>query len=136
MSSRDERPVYIRFVCFKTVEGHRHALGIFQARDDASVSEYAEGWALSLINEAYDWFCAHLKEPDRTHADTRWRPGNPGLSWFKPDAFEHIQRMYDMKMGLEACGIHVDVLTTRDVGQVLYEDAHQICAVPSARTFA
>ncbi|WP_126420740.1 hypothetical protein [Asticcacaulis excentricus] len=135
MRLSDDRPVYIRFVCFKTIEGQRHALGIFQACDDAQDSHYAEGWALALLNETYDWFCRHLKKPDRLYYGDRWHPGNPGLSWFKPEAVEHIRRMYDLKTALEACGVHIEVLTTRDVGQVLYEDAHQVCAVPSRHTF-
>lgn len=55
--------------------------------------------------------------------------GQPGLSWFKPSAAEHIRRMYALKVALEACGIDVEVLTTRDTGLIVRQDEHQIIAV-------
>ncbi len=132
---RDTRPIYTRFVCYNTVAGQRYRLGLFQAIDHATQSDHSEKWALDLMWETYDWFRKNLKTPDRFETGGWSRKGNPALCWYKPDAQDHIRRMHDLKLALEACAIHVEVLTTRDVGQVLYEDAHQVAAVPNRHTF-
>jgi hypothetical protein len=57
------------------------------------------------------------------------------LSWFKPAAGEHIRQMHRLKLALEACGVHVDILTTRDPGVIIWQDRHQLVAEPGARRF-
>jgi hypothetical protein len=43
--------------------------------------------------------------------------------------------MHALKVALESCGIHVDVLTTRDPGLIVWQDEHQIVAEPRGRKF-
>lgn len=127
----------MRFVCFRTVEGERTRLGLFQAMKFARESEQGVGWALDLMHEASAWFDDNLKAPDTFERGDYWRGrlGQAGLSWFKPEAVEHIQEMHAIKTGMEACGLHVDVLTTRDPGYIIWEDEHQIVAEPGDRRF-
>lgn len=129
--------VYVRFVCFRSVEGHtRQRLGLFQALDQARQSDVAAGWALAELGECNGWFSKNLKVPDRFSRDGWKRPGQPGLSWFKSwAAEEHIQVMHRFKRAAEECGVHVETLTTRDPGHVIYEDKHQIVAEPGKRRF-
>ncbi len=132
----DEAPGdYLRFVCFQLVEGQRSRLGLFQALDDARDSDVAPDWALALIRDCELWFIDNLGTPDRFSRGS-WRGrGQPALSWFKSGATDHIAKMYELKTGLEACGIHVDVLRTRDPGHILYEDRWQVAAEPGRRRF-
>jgi hypothetical protein len=132
---RDERPVYVRFVCFQAVQGQRSRLGLFQAIEEAYGSDHAPGWALGLVGEINSWFSKNLPVPDRFQRGRWRRPGQPALSWFKPTASEHIRRMHELKTALEACGIHVEVLTTRVPGVIIYEDEFQITAEPGAGRF-
>lgn len=125
-------PVYVRFVCFQTIEGQRSRLGLFQAIDLARDSDQSEDWALAAIEDLRQWFSANLTVPPalaKGLGDTRQ------LSWFKPDAIEHVRQMHRLKAALEACGVHVEVLTTRSPGIISYQDEHQITAVPHGRSF-
>ena len=126
---------YVRFVCFRTVAGQRTRLGLFQALDEARLSDQAADWALAAIRDLSDWFSAHLDRPARFSRAT-WNGGEQqGLSWFKPSAREHIQKMHELKTALENCGVHVEQLTTHDPGLILFEDAHQVVAEPGGRKF-
>lgn len=129
---RDERPTFVRFVCFHLVEGQRARLGLFQALDNARQSDQAAPWALEQLNELNDWFSDNLAVPTRFE---RRAGGQSALSWFKPTAAEHISRMHALKTALEACGVHVEVVTSRTPGVILYEDEHQIAAEPGAGRF-
>ena len=128
--------VFVRFVFFQLVDGHRSRLGLFQARDAAIDSPLAPDWALAQVRMTMDWFNDNLDAP--THYDSggfRRRATQPALCWFKAEAVEHIARMFELKTALEACGIHVDVLRTRDPGRVVFEDKHQVAAQPEHRRF-
>lgn len=130
----DKQSIYVRFVCSHLVDGQRYRLGLFQVRDYVRTNEHSEGWALSLIEEASLWFEEKLERPTIFNYGQKKDAQQP-ICWFKPEAQEHIQRMHDLKIAFEACGIHVEVLRTRDVGKILYEDEHQIAAIPNRFTF-
>jgi hypothetical protein len=132
---RDERSVFVRFVCFETVEGQRTRLGLFQAIKLAEDNDSAPGWALAAIHELANWFDANLATPSHFERGGWKRPGQPALSWFKPQAVEHIRRMYELKTALEECGVHVDVLTTRDPGVIIWQDKDQLVAEPKGSRF-
>jgi hypothetical protein len=127
--------VYIRFVCYRQVESQRQRLGLFQALDEARENDFAPDWALKEIGEIYGWFGKNLAVPQQFSRGGWKGRGQPGLSWFKPVAEEHIRQMHRVKIALEACGVHVDILTTRDPGEIIWQDKHQIVAEPGARKF-
>lgn len=126
---------YIRFVCFQTVGRGRSRLGLFAAIHEAVESEHAESWAVVEARSQSSWFNANLALPKSFSTGGHKGYGQPGLSWFKPFATEHIRRMHTLKIALEACGIHVEVLTTRDPGVIVWQDEHQVVAEPRGRTF-
>jgi hypothetical protein len=130
-----EGDTYVRFVFFQLVDGQRSRMGLFQARQAAVDSLHSPAWALDLVRETFDWFDEHLDAP--THYDSGPRRGGnqPALCWFKAGAEDHIGKMYDLKTALDACGVLVDVITTRDPGHVVYEDKHQVAAQPGHRRF-
>ncbi len=43
--------------------------------------------------------------------------------------------MHRPKLALEDCGVHVEVLTTRDPEHIIYEDKHRVVAEPGGRRF-
>ena len=132
---RDDRPVFVRFVCFNTVQGQRTRLGLFQAIELARESDQSSGWALELAGELSDWFSDNLAVPAPIEQGWRETDGQRALSWFKPQAVEHIRRMHELRSALEECGVHVEVLTTKDIGAVVWQDQHQVLAAPKGRMF-
>jgi hypothetical protein len=128
-------PSYIRFVCFRQMDGQRSRLGLFQALDDARDSDIAPDWALEQLRDLQLWFNDNLEAPDRFSRGSRRGGDQRTLSWFKAGADQHIRKMFEMKAALEACGVHVEVLRTRDPGHILYEDERQIAAEPGHRRF-
>jgi hypothetical protein len=126
--------VYVRFVCFRLVEGQRQRLGLFQALNEARDCDFAPPWALREIGEKYGWFKENLAVPEQFENTTGGR-GRPGLSWFKPRATEHIKKMHQLKLAVEECGVHVEILTTRDPGPIIWQDEHQLVADPGKRKF-
>ena len=127
--------VYVRFVCFRLVEGQRQRLGLFHALDEARDCDFAPSWALRQIREIYGWFKENLAVPGQFSRGGWKGRGQPGLSWFKPVATEHIKQMHHLRVALEACGVHVEILTTRDPGHVIWQDESQLVAEPGARKF-
>ena len=126
--------VYVRFVCFRLVEGQRQRLGLFQALEEAKDCDFAPAWALQSIGETYGWFKENLAVP-KHFEQTYGGRGRPGLSWFKPIATEHIKQMHQLKLAVEECGVHVEILTTRDPGSIIWQDQHQLVADPGRRKF-
>ena len=131
----DSAQVYVRFVCFNLVKGQRSRLGLFQALDDARDSDLAPDWALKVVRECRLWFNDNLDAPTRFSRGSRRGGDQPTLSWFKAAATEHIAKMFELKTALEACGVHVEVLRTRDPGLILLEDQWQVAAEPQHRRF-
>ena len=107
-------------------------------RDDEAAdedNEHAAGWALTAIHELADWFNANLATPTHFERGSWKRPGQPALSWFKPQAADHVRRMHELKTALGECGVHVEVLTTRDPGVIIWHDEHQVVAEPKGQRF-
>lgn len=127
--------ICIRFVCFQSIGRQRNRLGLFKAIEDSVESEHAPGWAIAEARSLSGWFNANLAVPKAFSTGGHKGFGQPGLSWFKPVATEHISRMHRLKVALEECGIHVEVLTTRDPGLIVWQDQFQIVAEPRGRKF-
>ena len=127
--------IFVRFVCFRFVESQRSRLGLFQALDEARGNPASPDWALKELGVLSGWFSKHLPVPDRFERGGWKGVGQPGLSWFKDTALEHIRNMHRLKLALEECGVHVDVFTTDDPGVIIYQDDHQVVAEPGNRRF-
>jgi hypothetical protein len=110
-------------------------MGLFQALNEARGNPDSPDWALKELSVINSWFSANLAVPDRFQRGG-WKGGaQPGLSWFKDTAEEHIRQMHRLKTALEECGVHVDVFTTRDPGEIIFQDQHQVVAEPGNRRF-
>jgi hypothetical protein len=43
--------------------------------------------------------------------------------------------MHQLKVALEACGVHVEILTSRSPGAVIWQDQYQLVAESGPRKF-
>lgn len=83
-------------------ESQRQRLGLFQSLDEARDCDLAPAWALRQIGEIYGWFKANLAVPGQFSRGGWKGRGQPGLSWFKPVATEHIKQMHQLTMLAES----------------------------------
>jgi phosphohistidine phosphatase SixA len=107
---------------------------VFQAAYDVwrenrlSVSDQAE------LRTLLDWFEKHLATPDRFTASRYPRAQETAISWQRTSAHDHIARLRRLVALVEAAGIPVAELRTVRPGYIVYEDNHQVVALPFADT--
>jgi hypothetical protein len=122
--------MYVRFVTSRTDEDSGVSQGLFQAayrlRDAQELAEHEGIW----FDEVVGWFEKHLPSPDP------WQLGRSGCArrrvvfWFRATAAEHVRRMQHLVVMLRHHGIASRMLRSRAPGRVLYQDEHQVGAIP------
>lgn len=128
------RPSYVRFVCDAIDKDSGRRRGVFQAAFallDANELPADDREALDALR---GWFSAHLAKPDRFARGRRTHAAHRAISWFKASATEHVRRIRAMCAILNAHGIRTEMITSARPGYVVYEDEHQVAALPFAET--
>lgn len=126
--------MYIRFVIADIDEESERLLGLFHAvrnlRDEGRLHADEE----EQHDRIREWFDENLQRPTRFNASSRrfFERRDRGLSWFKDSAQEHIERICGLVAILQNHGVPVQMLQSRYVGYVVYEDEYQIVAEPFA----
>ena len=114
--------MFLRFVVGGDNEHHWMLTGLITEarllRDRGSLTPYEA----ERLESIYDWFNGNLPCPPYSSSD--WSRG--AVSWFKDSAKEPIKRMRDLSTLLEAHGLLVRTLRSKNPGKVLYEDDYQI----------
>jgi hypothetical protein len=123
--------MYIRFVTqFINPYGEAET-GIFMAlkflRDDYSLTQDNDVYKLKLLT---DWFNDFLPKPTKFSNAGNKNPASISLSWFKDSATEHIQKMHELIEILERYDFIIERLNIRNPGYIVYEDDHQVSAIP------
>lgn len=77
-----------------------------------------------------DWFDERLIEPKRFARSNNKHAHEKALSWFKPEASEHIGKARRLLSKMAEGGIVSEMITSDNPGYVVYEDEQQIVAVP------
>lgn len=87
------------------------------------------------ILEQLAWFEANMAEPSRFSASRHPRAQETALSWVKAAATEHVQRLRLLAALVEQAGhLRIAELRTERPGYVVFEDDHQVVALPFADT--
>jgi hypothetical protein len=76
------------------------------------------------------WFNANLTRPSRLAWSSRPNAPKRSISWLKVEAVEHVRRLRELVALLEHKDIAVDEFQTDKPGYIVYEDEHQITAIP------
>jgi hypothetical protein len=114
--------LFIRFVVGSDGQHHRELTGIVtEARFLRDRGDLSDDEA-SRLEDAYEWFNDHLPVPPFAASD--WP--RDVVAWFKDDAHEEVQRMWDIVALLEDHGVQVRLLRSKNPGRVLYEDSRQV----------
>lgn len=124
----------IRFVTDARHAPYGHRSGILQAAygllADGGPADPQQAELRSLV----DWFERHLAKPSRFTVSRYPRAQETAISWIRGSAREHVVRLRRLVALVEAAGIAVTELRTRRPGYVVYEDDHQVVALPFADT--
>jgi hypothetical protein len=121
---------YVRFVVSERDDRSDQRRGIFSALYALERRGELAAYELSWFRAAETWFNEHLPQPDRLAWSGRPNAPERAISWLKASATEHVSRMRELMALLEHKGIPVEELWTDRPGYVVYEDDHQVAAMP------
>ncbi|MET7462442.1 hypothetical protein [Nonomuraea sp. NPDC005501] len=81
--------------------------------------------------ESHAWFHANLIDPSTVDPHVYDRDRNPGATaWFKASASHLLERLTSYLEILAAHQVACVRVETSEPGEVIYEDLHQVIAVP------
>jgi glycine cleavage system regulatory protein len=86
------------------------------------------------LEELLKWFEKNLTIPDRFAASKHPHARGTAISWIRASARDHLVRLRKMTRLLSSVGIPLEELRTQRPGYVIYEDDHQVVALPFADT--
>jgi hypothetical protein len=121
---------YVRFCIPHRHQISQQPIGAFQAayvlRDRGQLTPGEREW----FDELDQWFKTHLKRPARFASSSRPNAPKRAISWLKLSAADHVTRMRELVALLAHKDVIVDELRTDRPGYVVYEDEHQVVAMP------
>jgi len=128
--------VYLRFVVADIDQDSGREVGVFHAIGDLREAGKLSSDEVHLHDSVVQWFDKNLRKPSRFTASKPpfYRKKSKAISWFKDGAHEHLAKIRELVAILEHHGVSVRMLKASRVGYVVYEDEHQIVAVPFAYT--
>jgi hypothetical protein len=124
----------IRFVIHRLDPDSGRRLGLFQAMSDLEYGGNLLPHEQAEYDKIYEWFRHNLKKPRSFTRSSKPHAKSVAISWFKPEATEHIARMHALTQILRAHGVEVEELKTERPGYVVYEDNFQVAAEPFKET--
>jgi hypothetical protein len=115
---------FVRFSTRNRHPGSGHRRGIFSAayavlRKDDTDAELASGVRAGLA-----WFEDHLAAPDLDEARA--------IFLFKSQARDCMKQIWSLIESLRDAGVWVEMQTVTKPGRIVYEDEHQVAAIPWA----
>ncbi|HKN64830.1 MAG TPA: hypothetical protein VJW73_01050 [Gemmatimonadaceae bacterium] len=122
--------VFVRFVVAERDDRSNQQRGIFTALYDLEEKGLLEPHELTWFRELDTWFDRHLAQPERLAWSARPNAPERAITWLRMTAGEHLRNMRQLVTLLEHKGVLVEELRTDKPGYVVYEDAHQVAAIP------
>ena len=125
---------YVRFVTLTIDEASGRRRGVFQAMFDLIDERELSDHEMDEVQALRKWFNKHLAKPDRFARSPKRHAAPKAISWYKTSAMEYISRMHAICRILNEHGIVTEMITSTRPGYVVFEDKHQIAAVPFSET--
>jgi hypothetical protein len=125
--------MYVRFIAPERDVCARTRRGLFgpayETRDRFTPRDAP--WQVHEIDRILVWFDRHLEAPDRVAVqDFRAKGRRNGVCWFRDAATDHVSQARYLAFLLDEMGVPVDELRARKPGTILWQDAHQVVALP------
>jgi hypothetical protein len=124
----------LRFVTTKRHAPYGHRSGIFTVAYDLWREETLATPANDELRKLLDWFNDNLPLPARFAASQRPHAAETAVSWLRASARDHVTRLRRVAALVDAAGIGVEELRTKRPGYIVYQDIHQVVALPFADT--
>lgn len=128
--------MYVRFISPRRTDVRGVDCGLFQPAGDYLDNRDIPESTQAALRRELNWFNTHLAVPAGRHFQVKscrvWY--DVGICWFRADAREMIARAFVLASLLGECGLYIRKVATRDAGQILYRDEHQIIAKPRDHT--
>ena len=123
--------MFVRFVSGEIDKDSQVSAGLFCAAFDLLDEMDVVNEDYATLADLMGWFREHLKGPFEDRMRSSWR-ARRAISWFKPNAHEHLSRAWEMATILERNNVAIRMIKARNAGYILYEDEAQIFAEPFA----
>jgi hypothetical protein len=124
----------IRFVTGARHLPYGHRSGVFAAAYEICREPIAGNSEREELRALLGWFESNLAIPDRLTASRHPRAKESAISWVRASAREHTRKLRRVAAIVSATGIAVDELHTTRPGYVVYQDDHQVVALPFSDT--
>jgi len=121
---------FIRFITFETDGVTGYQVGFFKAAYALRRSNHLLGVDKDTYSGILDWFDNELDAPNRLARSANSHAHGKALSWFKPEAEEHIAKARQLLSMMARNSIASKMIKTADPGYVLYEEDYQLIAIP------
>ena len=123
--------MFIRFVCGEIDKDSHVSAGLFCAAFDLIKDEKLSDHDYGELADLMRWFRLNLNGPFEYRLRKPWR-ARRSICWFKADAYEHVKHAWQMMNVLERNDVFMQVVKSKTAGYIIYEDAVQVLAQPSA----
>ena len=120
--------MYIRFAVTQRDKDSGHPMGVFQAARDMRESTDTHPDLVEHLHQLREWFNENLASPWDDEGEPR------AIFWFKYDASECIRRVWELVGILREGAYFVRQVTCTRPGKIVYEDEHQVGAIPFRET--
>ena len=126
--------MFIRFASLRVNRDSGRELGIFHTAYALRESGRLDDDEIAQLNALLEVFNNELDVPG-CYGDTsvRWQRRYRAICWFKTQSREFISQMWTVAKFMKCHGVQMKLLRTTLPGRVLYEDEHQVAAVPFSR---
>jgi hypothetical protein len=129
-----QRGDLIRFVTSNRHPPYGHRSGIFGVAHALWRENKLADPDREELRALLDWFNDNLATPKRFAASRHPRAKGTAISWVRASAHQHLTRLRRVAALIDAAEIIVEELRTTRPGYILYQDAHQVVALPFADT--
>jgi len=120
--------MYLRFVEGADSHDIRWLHGVITAARVLRDKGCLDSHQVALVETTFDWFNTHIPCPPFEEKIESGKWSQDAVAWFRPDAGEAIQHMWDLVAILKEHGVPVRVLRTDSPGLIVYRDDYQVVA--------
>lgn len=126
--------MYLRFVEGTDSQDLRWLTGIITMARELRDENVLEPYQALIVEDAFAWFNDHVPCPPFSGNRESGKWSSDAVAWFRPDATEAIQKMWDLVAVLQDHGRPVRVLRTNSPGLIVYRDDYQVVAETPMRS--